>query len=251
MIAGVETVHRRSVWQRPNRPISGPRQEPRDIRTAVAHHPGCSHCIPLDTLGIPDWLRRNDDSWHQRQPTGYSLGYLWAVDWLGGAWEIRGFDYRSAANLGRKVDGNANYWTAPIQFIVRAGEPATHYAWATARAIWAEHARRAGRRDLGRPIDHSVLDPTDCAGAGIRHQLATGTGDPIHHLEEEDVITQLLRLSDGSIALRGAGPARRVNTDELPLLRSALGPERPVATGSTEEWWVTRELAAYDQLVGR
>lgn len=106
---------------------------------------------------------------------GYHTGYSFAVDWQGGAWEIRGFDFLPAAT------NQHNGHTVAVLFFVDGAEPANAAMWETARAIGRETRRRSGRPDF-KPqyTDHGLLTlssgtgtATACAGFGIRSQLAT------------------------------------------------------------------------------
>jgi hypothetical protein len=102
---------------------------------------------------------------------GYSIGYWWLVCQNGDSYQIRGTEYNSAANLGVKVSGNANDYTAPILFDVRYDELATPAAIATARRLW----NSVGIFD--RPVPHRALDYTTCCGDRLIAQINAGEFD--------------------------------------------------------------------------
>ena len=156
-IPGVETVHPREDWEQ-LLPASyamaaqnPPRQVPEDIWRAVAHYPGVRlNPTPTSSPAVASHLANTHRYYVDQR--GYAYGYLWVVDQTGAVWEIRGFDYRSAANKSH------NLYTAPIQFLVDIDEPPTAEAMASARAVWREHRRRSGRDDFeNRPFGHGQL----------------------------------------------------------------------------------------------
>lgn len=183
MIPGVQTVHLRAAWEDPNLPVNDPpeyvppRQDWSRITTGVAHYTAAVN-LPDGDLGefeynIPPYLRAIQRDY--RTNKGFSIGYLWAVDWLGGAWQLRGWEWRAAANLGRLAQpvNTANYWTIPVLYLVDGNDPMTDEALATGRAIYREAGRIAGRKLIG-PVPHSHIDPTGCCGDGIRGQITAG-----------------------------------------------------------------------------
>lgn len=195
IIPGIETYHPRSEWVEDCFPITGTRMKPEDIWQPVAHYSSALN-LPDGDIGefnyqIPPFLRSaNRDYWLNRKNTkytricnrdlpGYSLGYLFWIDWLGGVWEVRGFDFFSAANAGH------NSYTAPFMFITDRHDPASDLAWKSARALWREFRLRSGRTDFrNRPLGHGELyeqsgvgTPTICPGIPIIQQLHSGIGD--------------------------------------------------------------------------
>jgi hypothetical protein len=178
----VQTVHPRSSWQDPARPITGLPAEWGRVTMNVAHYTADDDLIDGDPGEFYDrldeYMRAMQASYLNSRK--YSLGYLWAVDWLGGAWEIRGWDFKSAANVGDKRKtgvANVNPMTAPILYLVDGNDSLTSYAAATGRALGLEAEHRAGRK-LGRPKPHSALDFTSCCGDGIRRDIELGRLDP-------------------------------------------------------------------------
>lgn len=216
-IPGVETVHPRASWQDPRYPIVGPAMLWDELNQGVAHYPGVDE-VPSGDIHehadhVPRFLRAAQVAYHFQR--GYSLGYLWAIDWLGGAWEIRGFDIRAAANPGRlhnpnnRPELNANRWTAPFLFIVDIGERITPEAAATGRALWREYARLAPRPWLPRPRPHHYWDATGCPGAVIDDinaglldidyvEAPTAPLPPTAPPEDPDVPRSLIRASNSN-----------------------------------------------------
>lgn len=224
--------------------------KPQDIWQPVGHYSAALN-LPDGDIGefdyqIGPYMRAsNRDYWLNRKnssPTricnrdlpGYSLGYLFWVDWLGGAWEARGFDYFSAANAGH------NSYTCPIMFVTDRADPASPLAWQTARAIWREFRRRSGRSDFrNRPLGHGELydttgvgTPTACPGPPILTQLHAGLGDL--DFDEGDKMlnfpTKASRAYDSRPQFQGDVdlPYRDVNTTTGPL---AAGQSRKIFVG--------------------
>lgn len=183
VIPGIVNVHPRAVWQDPAKPVTGSQRfNPAAITQVVAHYTADDDLIDGDPgeniWQMPAYMRAMQASYLKNR--GYSLGYCWAIDWLGGVWEIRGFDYESAANVGdpRKIGKgkNANDWTLPILCLVDGNDAMTPAALASFRALGFEMERRA-HRSLS-VITHQDLDYTNCAGRGIIGQVARGEADP-------------------------------------------------------------------------
>ena len=181
-IPGVETYHSRESWQDPLKPITGLLAVWSLVTTLIAHYTADDDLIDGDpgerAEDLPAYMRAMQASYLRSR--GYSLGYLFAIDWLGGVWEIRGFEFRSAANVGdiRKTGvKNFNIYSGPILFLVDGNDRLTPEAAASARAVYAEMERRANR-ELGRPKPHSDVDFTSCCGDGIRLDISQGLLDP-------------------------------------------------------------------------
>ena len=178
-IPGVPVVHPREAWlPYSGRTMTGPVQVPGNITQAVAHYTAADDLIDGDPgehiEDMPAWLGATHRDYVDRR--GYSIGYLFAVDYLGAAWELRGFDFKSAANYMH------NDYTAPILFLVDGADPLNEYMLSTARALGREFRRRSGRADF-RPTywGHNQLrvetgygTPTGCPGFGIQNQIDHG-----------------------------------------------------------------------------
>jgi hypothetical protein len=164
----------------------------RTVRQMVAHYTGAKE-TPTgdpgeDMTDVRDYLRaierdyminrtgggyiRKSDG---RYFPGYHTGYSFCVDWTGGVWEIRGFDFLPAAT------NMHNGYTIAVLFFTDGADPATPEQWTAARAI-GRLARDASQRTDFNPkfTDHGLLTlatgtgtVTACAGAGVRGQLTT------------------------------------------------------------------------------
>lgn len=172
MIPGIETFHTRESWQDPKYPVFGPLDDPTNNRMAVIHYTAADDLIDGDpgehAEDLPAYMRAmNKSYWVNR---GYALGYLFAVDWLGGVWQIRGWEYQSAANKGE------NETTWPILMLVDGDDPATPEAVRSVRAIVAEADRRAGRPQS--IVGHKDIGATACPGAGLYAQVKAGVFTP-------------------------------------------------------------------------
>ena len=198
MIPGVAAFHPRTEWEqvgfriavdftRLPTPI-----KPAAVDTMVAHYTGAKD-VPdgdpgEDLTTMRDYLRAIERDYLANRTgggyvrkvdnvyfPGYHTGYSFAVDWQGGCWEIRGFDFLPAAT------NQHNGHTVAVLFFVDGPDRANPAMWETARAIGRETRRRSGRADF-KPVftDHGTLTitsgtgtPTACAGPGIRSQLTT------------------------------------------------------------------------------
>jgi len=181
-IPGVGTLHAREVWQDPRYPVFGPPDLAFDNDTVVIHYTAADDLIDGDpgehAEDLPAYMRAMQYSYVTNR--GYSLGYLFAVDWLGGVWQIRGWEFQSAANAGH----NTHTW--PILMLVDGDDEATPEAAASVRALVAEAERRAGmpQKIMGHgqlKIETGVGTATACPGAGLLRQIKAGvfvpTGD--------------------------------------------------------------------------
>lgn len=180
-IPGVETVHARSTWTDPRFPFRGNRVDISRVTRPILHYTAADDLIDGDPGEYADrldeYMRAMQQSYVQNRR--YSLGYWWAVDWLGGAWQCRGWEFVSAANVGdpRKTGVvNINPQTAPILCLVDGADRLTAEAAATVRALIRETRRRSGR-SMNRPAPHSALDFTACCGDGIRLDIDAGLTD--------------------------------------------------------------------------
>lgn len=174
MIPGVETFHARESWQDPRFPVFGPASNMAAVDTAVIHYTAADDLIDGDpgehASGLPAYLRAMQYSYVTRR--GYSLGYMFAVDWLGGVWQIRGWEFKSAANKGH------NEHTLPILMLVDGADRATDAALHAARCIIREGERLASRSMA--VTGHGQLSgaATACPGVGLRTQIAAGLFSP-------------------------------------------------------------------------
>jgi hypothetical protein len=136
---------------------------------------------------------------------GYSLGYNVAVDQTGLSWEIRGTDFRPAANI------HHNNHTFTIVVLVDGQEPCNGLMVDTVRELvsWA-------RLQAGKPlpvIGHRDLAATQCPGAGVYQQIETNQFEPTTGGDDVNVVSPPVRVYDsrkqgGQLA---AGETRKVS----------------------------------------
>lgn len=183
---GPISYHPRSHWVDTALPVTGPSWVPRLIDMMVAHYTAAADLPDGDAdehqtdRDIAPYLRRIQADYVNSR--GYSIGYWYAIDWLGGIWQLRGFDLRddtgglkSAANAGH------NEHTAPVLFLVDGNDAPTLEARAAFRYLnrRTQHHPYRGRRTQLAVIDHGRLpippgNPTACAGTGIRRTIDAG-----------------------------------------------------------------------------
>lgn len=183
LIPGVRTVHPRSVWEESGFRVTGP-ANPGVFDDLVGHYPGASDVPDRDYRGhvYVDPSRFYNDLFGyframQRaylRDRGYSVGYQFGIDYLGGLTVLRGFDVQNAANAGGKLAGNWNHRSLSAQFVTDIDRPATDLALYTF-AMLAAHLRHHGHRATIR--SHDFGEWTQCAGP-LRAQLAAGMGEP-------------------------------------------------------------------------
>ena len=180
MIPGVAVVHPRESWQDPAWPVVGPTVDAADIRTVVIHYTGASR-IPADLFAFHRSMQQSYAKPRSQGGRGYSLGYRWSVA-SGGArdgevFQIRGWEYGSAANLMH------NDTTEPILVLVDGADAASDLAVHAVRCIIAESGRRAGRalavKGHGQlRVESGMGTVTPCPGVGLQAQINAGVFTP-------------------------------------------------------------------------
>lgn len=179
MIPGIETFHTRESWQDQRYPVFGPLDNPADNDTIVIHYTAADNLIDGDpgehASDLPAYMRAMQRSYVLNR--GYSLGYLFAVDWLGGVWQIRGWEFQSAANK----DHNGHTW--PILMLVDGADSATPEAVRSVQLIGYEASRRAGRPQAVKGhgqlrVETGVGTATACPGVGLQAQVNAGVFSP-------------------------------------------------------------------------
>jgi hypothetical protein len=193
---------------------------------------------------------------------GYSLGYGFGVGQLGDVWEIRGWRNSNAANLGDKAHNHVGWNNYSISVLVIVDDANAANPKQVDAVNWLLDdlaSRKGGKLNL---LWHGQGQATGCAGAGIIGQIQSGTigfgksapvviEPPVPPTsEEDDMLAQLLRLPNGDVVVRGAGPCRRVSLGgDIEHLVQTLGNPRNLAESDPETAWVRGELAAYDAAV--
>ena len=169
-------THQREAWQDPRMPVTGPAFQPARVEAVVIHYTAADNLIDGDpgehASNLPAYLRAMQRDYVTNR--GYSVGYNVAVDWLGGSWEIRGVDFRCAANKGH------NERTFAILVLVDGNDMATTQASAAIRRLVAE-VEALCKRTLTIVGHGQLRDPnaaTQCPGSGLRSQVALGEFSP-------------------------------------------------------------------------
>ena len=179
------TYHPRSEWN-PLSPysVTGPPADWSKIDTAVVHYTAADDLIDGDpgehAEDLPAYLANIQTSYakpKEQGGRGYSIGYMFAVDWLGGIWQLRGWEYQSAANKGH------NEHTMPILLLVDGDDPATAEAAAAVRWLISEGQRRSTRtyaiKGHGQlRVETGVGTATACPGVGLQAQVTAGVFTP-------------------------------------------------------------------------
>lgn len=190
-IHGVETFHPRERWEDPNLPVDGPAPTLEQVDTFPLHYTAADNLIDGDpgehAEDLPAFLRAIQRDYEINR--GYSIGYGFAVDWLGGVWELRGYDFKNAANRGW------NHRTLPVLCLVDGADPLTDLALHSVRALYAEAQRRTGR-EL-HLVGHRDIGATACPGGGIYGQIQLGLIYPLPKEEEEDMEPYVIQPPSG------------------------------------------------------
>jgi hypothetical protein len=165
-------MHNREVWEDSALPVDGPAFSWADIDTIAIHYPGDDD-LPDGDPGenaddLPGYIRGVQRHYETHPDRGYSIGYSVAVDWLGGTWELRGDEFRCAANSGW------NHRTVAIWVLVDGADACTPEAAAAVRNLVAQcwgHMATAPN-----PVGHRQIatSGTPCPGTGIWAQLEAG-----------------------------------------------------------------------------
>ena len=154
----------RSAWQDPNMPVKGPAMVLRSISMIPAHYTAAAK-VMRDT---PAYLRLIHRDYTVNR--GYSIGYNFAIDQDGIAWELRGFDIKCAANRG------VNDTTIAVLCLVDGAEAMNPAMVATFKALAAEAQRRTVQELV--VVGHRDIGATACPGNGIYAQVVSGQLDP-------------------------------------------------------------------------
>jgi hypothetical protein len=214
------TYHPRSDWVDPAYPVTGPAADWSAIDTVVIHYTAAADCPDGDWPDVvAAYLRAIQRDYVTNR--GYSIGYMFAVDQHGGQWQLRGWEFRSAANKGH------NEHTMPILCLVDGDRAATAVAVEAVRQLVAEGARRAGR-ELA-IVGHGDIGATACPGVGLAAQVRAGVFTPVVEPEPEPTPPT---EDDPMIAI--FRPAWYVTEPNAAWLCASGGAVRPATTFDTQ-----------------
>lgn len=168
----IPNLIRRSAWEEPGWTIdehtgSGPHPFSRTV--AVIIHYTAASSTPENEASVRDYIRRTQRDYAVNR--GYSIGYNWCVDRQGRIWELRGEDYKCAAN------GSATANDDPaILCLVNGADPANAPMIAGVHDV-IEHVERITGRALTIK-GHRDVRATGCPGDGLYAQVIDGTFRP-------------------------------------------------------------------------
>jgi hypothetical protein len=193
------TIRPREDWQDPNQPVVGPSINLGSIELVPAHYTAASN-IPGD---IPAYLRSIQNDYTVNR--GYSIGYNFAVDQSGEAWELRGLDIKCAANK------DMNEVTVAVLCLVDGADAMNDAMVATFQEIGALVEGTVGRQLL--VVGHRDIGSTSCPGDGIYGQVQAGllepndSPDPVPPTPQEDeMATVILAVEGRNAQFIGQGP---------------------------------------------
>jgi hypothetical protein len=174
---------RRTQWEQAGYTIAehttSPPVDVTELDAVVIHYP--AHAGPIGTGSFTTYTQNLQRSYVDHR--GYSVGYSWLYWPDGTEVELRGYDYRNAANA-VPDDPRANRRTLALLVVVDGQNPATAAQVAAIRARRHEINRRTGRRIPS--TRHRDLEPTVCPGAGLADQQAAGLFEPDPDPESDD-----------------------------------------------------------------
>lgn len=161
-------VRRRSEWLGSTRWLgSGSKMSKAAVTDLVVHYPGHDN-LPASQSAVPARLRSEQD-FYLRKSSPYDLGYNWVIDPWGGVWEVRGWEWRNAAN-GSQRPSNWNAVSVSVQFQTRLdGRPTVAQLDAFVQ-LYNEATKVFGRRlnvyghGEGRSRGFSDATVTSCPG---------------------------------------------------------------------------------------
>jgi hypothetical protein len=210
-----------------------------EIDDVVIHYPGADwpdmdinndgRIDELDTIAL---LRSGHRMYLMGADRGYSYGYGFKIGTGGDIWEIRGYDYANAANLGDAAHGTYpppwNNSTISIQVVVDIGAAPTLVQIAATNWLLDDMAARAGKQ-LGLTY-HRHGQYTSCPGDPLVSVIEAGwIGFGLSTPSEPDVPT----TPGGPVSESKAGTTLFIPTDcDAQFIGQT--DERGVAT---EVWW--------------
>lgn len=163
----------RETWERPGQTIAehtrnGP--QPWNLAQYVVLHYTAATTTPETYDDVKAYIQAMQNDYVTNR--GYSLGYNWCVDRHGRIWEIRGGDYRCAAN----GNGTLNRNGPAVLCLVNGSQPATPDMIASVKRTIAGIYQK-----IGKPVDikgHGEIKPTACPGEGVLSQIHDGVFNP-------------------------------------------------------------------------
>ena len=171
--------HPREAWQLEEQPIRGPQMDLLALRYITLHYNGDTRNLDGDYAEV---LRAMQNSWVTGRD--YSLGYNSGIAPNGDEWEIRGLDYRSAANGCQEVNVPSyaiqitvpNPEAPPTDAQIEGARQAIARVRAAAAAAGNEHTLYLNGHGEVRPL--CGIGGTSCPGEPIRELIASDALEP-------------------------------------------------------------------------
>ena len=152
----------------------------------VVHYPGHNN-LPTSPVGVPRHLRESHADYVNRR--GYSYGYNFVIDPFGEVWQVRGWDFRNAANKGtndksdpRYRPYNVNYKTISVQ-VMYPVDGAVNDSQMVALRDFVDVIWGLAGRELDVTV-HQDWDKTSCCGADLIARIKNEEYKPIDIPEE-------------------------------------------------------------------
>jgi hypothetical protein len=161
--------HIREDWENPAQTVAGNTNSPGfpwSTADLVAVHYTAAATIPDDTAG---YLRAIQNDYVTNR--GYSIGYSVAVDQTGLSWELRGVDFKAAANRGM------NDRTFCILVLVDGADPLNPAMLSTVQDLIAQF-RAESPLDFVQIVGHQEIGATACPGIGVQTQIESDLLEP-------------------------------------------------------------------------
>jgi hypothetical protein len=249
-------VRPREDWQYPSQPVVGPAINLGKIELVPAHYTA-ANTVSDDT---PSVLRAIQNDYTINR--GYSIGYNFAVDQAGVAWELRGFDIKCAANK------DMNEVTIAILCLVDGADAMNPAMVDMFQALAAEAQHATGRELL--VVGHRDIGSTSCPGDGIYGQVQAGLLDPGAPTPippqpepgDTDMASSVLILEDANApgAIYRCGPESKtwirdggMSAQVFARLDESAGGTRPAVDGYIYHYMKNGNLdvvASYGPIVG-
>jgi len=181
---------------------------------------------------LPGYMRSMQLSYALHR--AYSLGYNWAVDWLGGIWEIRGFDLKTAAH----APWNEEY--VAVLVLVDGSDTTTPLADHSIRWIMDQCALRSQKFNYNNIVGHKDLAATACPGDGAYRKVQEGVYWPSYVPPGAATDPSLPPQGDNDVAML-IQPTDAGN---------AIDPARFAVNGTLIEWIDTEAMVNSMVLIG-
>lgn len=183
--------HPRSSWENPNETIAQHTNSPAfpwGTADLIAVHYTAAPYIPLNKLA---YLRAIQHDYVTNR--GYSIGYSAAVDQDGNDYQLRGVDWRAAANE------SYNHRTFALLALVDGADPLTDAAVAKVHRIVAWFRAESPLSNVI-IVGHKEIGATACPGIGVQHQIESGLLEPLEDDDEEETTMIAIRPTHPDLA---------------------------------------------------